>query len=81
MEVREKPLTHFFKPTLPPPDIRGIPSIEQLENFGLNDMEPQEVVAMFQPMIDSGVLWHFPLDYIQAAAFFVQQGLLDWRPQ
>ncbi len=70
--------TPFFQ-TEKPLDNRGVPTIDTISFYYLGDMEPEELKAMFQPMIDSGVVWHFPLEYIQHAAMLLHHGICERR--
>jgi len=38
-------------------------------------MEEEELSAIFQPMIDSIVIWHFPIDFIHTAVMLLQHGI------
>ena len=59
----------------PPPDDRGIPTLDQLDDFFIGDLEEHELCAMFQPMIDSGVIWHMRIDIIYAAVTLLRYGI------
>ncbi|HUV64068.1 MAG TPA: hypothetical protein VMW24_09225 [Sedimentisphaerales bacterium] len=54
---------------------RGLPTLQQISLYGTGDMEPEEFAAMFQPMIDSGAVWHFPIEFIHTAVMLLQRGI------
>ncbi len=53
---------------------RGLPTLEQILDYQREFMAPYELAAMFQPMIDSGVIWHFPQDFKETAAELLDKG-------
>ncbi len=61
----------------PLPNERGMPTLDQLDDFFIGDLEGQELRAMFQPMIDSGVVWHLPLKIIHAAVKLLRYGICE----
>ncbi len=64
-----------LKKPKPHPLNRGLPTLDQLSDFFTGDMEEQELASMFQPMINSGVVLHFPLDFIQMSVMLTRSGI------
>ena len=52
-----------------------MPPVDQIIAYEQGELDEDDVIALFQGMIDSGVVWQLQGSYGRQAAYLIAQGL------